>query len=81
MDGKGGRSAFNDEPWFGESGPAIRHGEGVISMAQTGRDSSGSQFIMTAEKMSHLDGYHVAFGTVTKGLELVKAMGASYCVN
>jgi cyclophilin family peptidyl-prolyl cis-trans isomerase len=36
---------------------------------------------MTAEKMSHLDGYHVAFGTVTKGLELVKAMGASYCVN
>lgn len=55
----------------------ISHAEpGVISMANTGRpNSAGSQFFITLEPQPRLDGGYAAFGKVTKGLDVVKAIG------
>ena len=82
VNGAGGQSAFADEPRFGETGPAISHQEGVLSMACSGVDSMGSQFIVVggADGAKHLDGYHVAFGRVVEGMDVVKAMSGLYCV-
>jgi peptidyl-prolyl cis-trans isomerase-like 3 len=61
---KGGRSiwggAFEDE-----IRPALRHGErGVVSMANKGPGTNGSQFFLTLDKAPHLDGLNTVFGKV-----------------
>merc|ERR1711862_90420 len=38
-------------------------------------DSNGSQFIITLTPAMQLDGYHVVFGTVLKGMEVIRSMG------
>lgn len=56
--------------------PTLRHSKaGILSMANSGLNSNGSQFFITLAATSYLDDVHSVFGEVTSGLSVVQAIG------
>lgn len=73
--GRGGSSIYGDK-FADEIDPSLRHtGAGVLSMANAGPDTKGSQFFVTLAPTPWLDGKHTIFGRVKSGMGTVKRMG------
>ena len=76
FDGKGGYahpSTNSGAQTFPDENFIISHSaEGILSMANRGKNTNGSQFFITLNKCLHLDGKHVAFGKVAKGIDVVR---------
>ncbi|KAF1355139.1 peptidyl-prolyl cis-trans isomerase-like 1 [Delphinella strobiligena] len=73
--GRGGTSIYG-EKFEDEISPSLRHtGAGVLSMANSGPNTNGSQFFITLAPTPWLDGKHTIFGRVKSGMRVVQRMG------
>jgi len=70
--GRGGQSIYGS-PFEDECTPKLKHtGAGILSMANSGRNTNGSQFFLTCAPTPHLDGKHTIFGRVKRGMRVLQ---------
>ncbi|XP_053467493.1 NK-tumor recognition protein isoform X2 [Ictalurus furcatus] len=69
--GRGGESIYGG--YFEDENFILKHDRAfLLSMANRGKDTNGSQFFITTKTAPHLDGVHVVFGLVISGFEVIK---------
>ncbi|KAM7474921.1 hypothetical protein LguiB_022164 [Lonicera macranthoides] len=72
-DGTGGESIYGQK--FEDENFEMKHErKGILSMANSGSNTNRSQFFITTTRTSHLDGKHVVFGKVVKGMGVIRSI-------